>query len=369
LQFASAFANVSPIEKRKVWSPTSNHAQGELEMIVDIMPSEKAQYTIPLQIEKLCPQPQPFELRMIAWTVKEIDFRGDFYKNIVNDRPTDHLNLPTTASGLRKAYKDFYVRATFKAADENRAPNYLWKTTQFSDTSYNVRADSDDGFQEGQVVRAIHPMHGSSDAEECKISRRYGTIGEDIDRYDVTFKDGYVATYVGPNGEARAGKQMRIKAAAAQHVKKGMCVVHWRFCWKMQLPCSDPYIHIALRDRNDTEKWCERTLDLFDMFRHALNCKRIVGIEEALVESPDPKRYVSGQGNVKRKAHQSNQYESTGCCGPNAVQVNMKNKNHPNTVAKMWCSLEVLPEADSHKMKAGLGRTAPNNLCVGLIAM
>ena len=33
-----------PLERRMLWAPTSNHAQGKMEMWVDILPMDKAQY-------------------------------------------------------------------------------------------------------------------------------------------------------------------------------------------------------------------------------------------------------------------------------------------------------------------------------------
>jgi hypothetical protein len=251
-----------PIEKRKLWSPTSNHAQGELEVMVDIMPTAQSQYTVPLPIERLCPKKEPFELRMIFWCLKEVDFRGEHYKNIVTNRPTDHINLPSHQTSLKRNKKNFFVRCTMKSCDMNRSPNYLWQKTQSSDTHYNVRADSDDGFYEGQLVKAIHPMHPGAEPEECRIVRRYGTMDEDIDRYDIQYNDGYVAKFVGPNGEEKVGKRIRIRAAEVQRRKFAMVSVNWRFQWKVNLPCSEPYIHVSLRDRNDRDKWCERTLDL-----------------------------------------------------------------------------------------------------------
>jgi hypothetical protein len=120
---------------------------------------------------------------------------------------------------------------------------------------------------------------------------------------------------------------------------------------------------------------------------------------------------------VKEKKHQSGKYESTGMCGPNAFQVDLKSPSFPHTVAKSWVSLEVrtvhivqyafvfvvgliahctlkheretltltltlqhascmlcylmlqiLPEAESYIRRAGLGRTAPNNLATGVVA-
>jgi hypothetical protein len=356
-----------PIEKRKLWSPTSNHAQGELEVMVDIMPTAQAQFTMPLPINRLVPKKMPFELRMIFWCFKEVDFRGEHYKNIVTNRPTDHINLPSHQTSLKRNTKHFHTRVTFKACDTVRAPNYLWQKTQSSDTHYNVRADSDDGFYEGQKVKAIHPNHPGAEPEECVVSRRYGTVDEDIDRYDISFTDGYTATFVGPNGEENTKKRMRIKAAEPQRRKFGMVSVNWRFQWKVNLPCSEPYIHVSLRDRNDRDKWCERTLDLSDMFHLARQTQQSIAFEEPVVQSKDPRRYVSGQGMVHRKKHQSSQFESTGHCGPNAFQVNMKNKNFPFTVAKGWCSIEVVPEAEAFIRRAGLGRTAPNKMNVGVV--
>jgi len=255
-----------------------------------------------------------------------------------------------------------------KACDVTRAPNYLWKKTQASDTHFNVRADSDDGFYTGQLVRAIHPNHMGSDPEECRVTKRYGTVEADIDRYDLEFADGTVARYVGPNGEERSGKRMRIKAAEPQKRKFAMVSVNWRFQWKVNLPCSEPYVHISLRDRNDKDKWCERTLDLSDLFNAARQTQLPVSYEPPLVEHPNPRKYVSGQGMVKEKKHQSGKYESTGMCGPNAFQVDLKSPSFPHTVAKSWVSLEILPEAESYIRRAGLGRTAPNNLATGVVA-
>jgi hypothetical protein len=305
---------------------------------------------------------------MIVWSCKEVDFRGEHYKNIVADQPTAHLNLPTHQMSLKRNKKNFYVRATMKASDGTRAPNYLWKKTQASDTHFNVRADSDDGFYEKQKVYALHPLHQSAEPEECRITKRYGTVGENIDRYDVTFADGFVARYVGPNGDERTGKRMRIKAAEAQSRKFATIDIQWRFQWKINLPCTDPYVHVSLRDRQDKDKWCEQTLDLSDLFNLARRTQSSVAYEDAVVPSRDPKRFVSGQGDVRMMRHQSSQFESTGTCGANAYQINLKNCNFPHTVAKMWASFEVLPEAESYIRRAGHGRTAPNNLSVGFIA-
>jgi len=134
------------------------------------------------------------------------------------------------------------------------------------------------------------------------------------------------------------------------------------------LPCSEPHIHLSLRDRQDKDKWCERTLDLADLFQHSRDTIRPVAFERPFVDSPDPRKYVSGQGMVHRKRHQTSQFESTGNCGPNAFQINLKSANFPHTVAKMWASFEVLPEADSYIRRAGLGRNHPNKLNAGVIA-
>jgi hypothetical protein len=103
------------------------------------------------------------------------------------------------------------------------------------------------------------------------------------------------------------------------------------------------------------------------MFHLGRRTQQTIAFEEEVVNSKDARRYVSGQGMVRRKKHQSSQYESTGHCGPNAFQINMKNANFPFTVAKGWCSIEVVPEHEAFIRRAGLGRTAPNKLNVGVI--
>jgi len=366
----TAQMNQRPIELRKLWSPTSNHAQGQLECIIDVLPSEQAAFQMPMQIQNLCPQPKPFELRMIVWTIKEIDFRGEHFRNMITTRPTDHLNLPSAQLMLRRNIKDFYLRAVFKACDMNRAPNYLWRQSQCSDTHFNVRADSDDGFYLHQEVMAINPNGGpGGQPEKATITRRYGTLGKDIDRYDVHFRsDDSTATYVGPNGEEKAGKRMRILAAESKTVKKAQAIINWRFNWKVNLPCNEPQVQVSLRDRNDKDKWCQRTLDLTKLFCCARLTMKAVCTERAQVQSQDPKKYVSGQGMVRRKAHSHDQYESTGFCGPNAVMIHMKHDNYAGNQATMWCSFEVLPEADSYVRRAGLGRNHPNALNCGYIA-
>jgi len=46
----------------------------------------------------------------------------------------------------------------------------------------------------------------------------------------------------------------------------------------------------------------------------------------------------------------------------------MKHPNHRDTQGLMYCSFEVLPEAESYIRRAGQGRNKPNNLEVGKIS-
>jgi hypothetical protein len=69
-----------PLERRTLWAPTSNHAQGKLEMWCDILPMDKAQYIIPRRLSP--PKPMPFELRVIVWSARGVSFRRERYKRV-----------------------------------------------------------------------------------------------------------------------------------------------------------------------------------------------------------------------------------------------------------------------------------------------
>jgi hypothetical protein len=350
-----------PIEKRKLWAPTSKHPQGQLEMIVDILPCDKAQYALPLPIETMCPKPLPFELRCIVWKVEELDFRGDYWRKLNDSNPTAQLRLPTHMNMDDVNRKNFYVRATFKDFDIARSPNYLWHSSMKSDTHFDVSANSDKGPYVGEEVFVPLPQkqsRGSKAEDWARIKKRNGDgsyvlVYFEGEKNEFEYKTDLNHLEERINNPSKWRKKV-LKEARGGIRKKASVTVNWRFNWKVNLPCNDPRLHLCVRDRREKKKWCEATVNMADIFRLARRTQRAVCYERE--RSTETSNYVSGQG------------DRHGGCGPDAFCVKMKHPNHRDTQGLMYCSFEVLPEAESYIRRAGQGRNKPNNLEVGKIS-
>jgi hypothetical protein len=257
-----------PVERRKLWSPRSSSSQGKLEMFVDMLPFDKAQYTPPCPVETMVPKPIPFELRIVLWQVTELDFRGEYFKKINHPR-AQHAHIPI-AHRHHPNIKNFYMRATFKDCDRQRQPHYLWKPTMRSDTHFNVSAASD----------------ASS-----------------------TRKDG--------NNLAKV-------------------LIHWRFCWKVNLPSNNPRLKLELCDRDTGEVWASCFLNMSDLFMHARRTQRAVSYEPPIVDSPDPRVHVSGAGRAKNNP----ELEADDSVARPFVAF-LKHPNHHKVQGKLHLSVEV----------------------------
>ena len=326
-----------PIESRNIWSPTSTHSQGKIECWVDMIPKEASKIQVPRHIAP--PKPEVFEFRMIVWSVCNINFRHQRF------RPSSFSDKAVAT------LKDFYLRCTMNMGNTSDArlsplPGAKWKTSMFSDTHFGLPYD-----RKGKWSREYSKMYDDD---------------EDLNGAEANF--------------------------------------NWRFNWRVELPCQDPTIRLQLFDRmlaspetsrsccalgkppkdenarkeltklgyalnEETDHWAEAVIDVGDLMRKALRTGGEVNYEnwkdsdnqKAGKDTTDSSAMGLAYSVDKNTGNKTYEHDKT---SP-PCKVKLFHRHYAKSQGYAFVSLQCLPLSRATTLRAGQGRSEPNENVVG----